>query len=516
MKQKQSLRIIKTTDMKETKTDRRKTAPKSSRTKTKKLASLEQVIKVKTRKPKIFVLDTNVLLHDWRCIFKFQENDLVIPLAVIEELDKFKKGDGTINYNAREFVRKADEISELRLYDPEKGYPLGVGLGTIKVSLNRPFPPDLADCFTNDVPDHRILATAIWYKNQYPDRTVCLVTKDVNLRLKAKALGMFTQDYLNDHIKEEKFTQDYDRVIQLANVSQKAINTLMDGLGVDYKDLKIKSKPAFNQLYRIPTKHTDVDTNEGEDEYLKMGWDDRDPIRDNIILARFDARTGKVIRVLPQTQYGVSPRNEEQVFAMDAVMNKEVELVSLTGTAGTGKTLIAVAGALAQADQYEQILVARPVITLQNEEMGFLPGDVQEKLAPFMQPLYDNIAVIKKNFGPSAKENIKIEEMLRTKKLEIAPLAYIRGRSLQKTYFIIDEAQNLTPHEVKTIITRAGEGTKIVFTGDVQQIDQPYLDKYSNGLTHISDKLYGEKLFQHVNLIMGERSRLSELAGKKL
>ena len=171
---------------------------------------------------------------------------------------------------------------------------------------------------------------------------------------------------------------------------------------------------------------------------------------------------------------------------------------------------------LAQADYYEQILVTRPVITLQNEEMGFLPGDVQEKLAPFMQPLYDNIAVIKKNFGPSAKENIKIEEMLRTKKLEIAPLAYIRGRSLQKTFFIIDEAQNLTPHEVKTIITRAGEGTKIVFTGDVQQIDQPYLDKYSNGLTHISDKLYGEKLFEHVNLIMGERSRLSELAGKKL
>ena len=327
---------------------------------------------------------------------------------------------------------------------------------------------------------------------------------------------MFTQDYLNDHIKEEKFTQDYDRVIQLANVPEETINALMDGEGVDYKDLYIKTKPAFNQLYRIPTRHIDIDTNEGEYEYLNMGGEDRDPIRDNIILGRFDARTGKVVRVLPLTQYGISPRNEEQVFAMDAVMNKDVELVSLTGTAGTGKTLLAVAGALAQADYYEQILVARPVITLQNEEMGFLPGDVQEKLAPFMQPLYDNIAVIKKNFGPSAKENIKIEEMLRTKKLEIAPLAYIRGRSLQKTFFIIDEAQNLTPHEVKTIITRAGEGTKIVFTGDVQQIDQPYLDKYSNGLTHISDKLYGEKLFEHVNLIMGERSALSELAGKKL
>ncbi|MBO6222325.1 MAG: PhoH family protein [Bacteroidales bacterium] len=498
------------------KTTSTKTKTTRTRQKSKTISGLERVIKVKTRKPKIFVLDTNVLLHDWRCIFKFQENDLVIPLAVIEELDKFKKGDGTINYNAREFVRKADEIFELRLYDPEKGYPLGPGLGTIKISVNRPFPEDLADCFTSDVPDHRILATAIWYRNQYPDRTVCLVTKDVNLRLKAKALGMFTQDYLNDHIKEEKFTQDYDRVIQLANVPEETINALMDGEGVDYKDLYIKAKPAFNQLYRIPTRHIDIDTNEGEYEYLNMGGEDRDPIRDNIILGRFDARTGKVVRVLPLTQYGISPRNEEQVFAMDAVMNKDVELVSLTGTAGTGKTLLAVAGALAQADYYEQILVARPVITLQNEEMGFLPGDVQEKLAPFMQPLYDNIAVIKKNFGPSAKENIKIEEMLRTKKLEIAPLAYIRGRSLQKTFFIIDEAQNLTPHEVKTIITRAGEGTKIVFTGDVQQIDQPYLDKYSNGLTHISDKLYGEKLFEHVNLIMGERSALSELAGKKL
>ncbi len=501
--------------MREKKTERRRSSSTRS-SKSRKMGGLEEVIKIKTKLPKIFVLDTNVILHDWRSIFKFQENDLVIPLAVIEELDKFKKGDGTINYNAREFVRKADEISEQRLYDPQKGFSLGPGMGTIKVSLNRPFPEDLRDCFTNDVPDHRILATAIWYKNQHPDRTVCLVTKDVNLRLKAKALGMFTQDYLNDHIKEDKFVQDYDRIIQLANVPLDAINRLIDGEAVDYKKCRISSRPAFNQLYRIPTTHVGIDTSEGEDELLSMNGEDREPIRDNIILARFDPYSGKIVRVLPSTQYGISPRNEEQVFAMDAVMNKNVELVSLTGTAGTGKTLIAVAGALAQADDYEQILVARPVITLQNEELGFLPGSVEDKLAPFMLPLHDNIAVIKKNFGISSKENIKIEEMLRTKKLEIAPLAYIRGRSLQKTYFIIDEAQNLTPHEVKTIITRAGEGTKIVFTGDVQQIDQPYLDKYSNGLTHISDKLYGEKLFEHVNLIMGERSRLSELAGKKL
>lgn len=504
------------TERKKTTASKAKTPKKSTRGSKKQTVNLEQVIKAKTKLPKIFVLDTNVLLHDWKSIFKFQENDLIIPLAVIEELDKFKKGDGTINYNAREFVRKADEITEQRLYDPEKGFSLGPGMGTIKVSLNRPFPKDYADCFTTDTPDHRILATAIWYRAKFPDRVVCLVTKDVNLRLKAKALGMFTQDYLNDHIKEEKFVQDYDRVIPISKAPLRAINALLAGDSIDYKELKLTDKPAYNQLFRITTEHVDVDTSEGEDAYLNMNGEDRDPIRNFVILARFDSRTSRIVRVLPTTQYGISPRNEEQVFAMDAVMNKDVELVSLTGTAGTGKTLLAVAGAIAQERDYEQILVARPVITLQNEELGFIPGSVEEKLAPFMQPLYDNIAVIKKNFGLSSKENVRIEEMLRTKKLEITPLAYIRGRSLSKTFFIIDEAQNLTPHEVKTIITRAGEGTKIVFTGDVQQIDQPYLDKYSNGLTHIGDKLYGEKLFEHVNLVMGERSRLSELAGKKL
>jgi PhoH-like ATPase len=201
---------------------------------------------------------------------------------------------------------------------------------------------------------------------------------------------------------------------------------------------------------------------------------------------------------------------------MDAILNPDIKLVSLTGTAGTGKTLIALAGALAQTHLYDQILLSRPVIPLKNQEIGFLPGDAKEKIGPYMLPLYDNLAVIKKNFRDTSKENIKIEEMLRREQLLISPLAYIRGRSLSNTFFIIDEAQNLTPHEVKTIITRAGEGTKIVFTGDVNQIDQPYLDKWSNGLTHLSEKLYGENLFEHVNLIKGERSELSELAGRKL
>ena len=197
-------------------------------------------------------------------------------------------------------------------------------------------------------------------------------------------------------------------------------------------------------------------------------------------------------------------------------MDPAVSLIALTGTAGRGKTLLALAGALAQTELYDQILLARPVIPLQNQEIGFIPGDPQEKIAPFMLPLYDNLAVIKKNFKESSKENVQIEDMLRREKLLISPLAYIRGRSLSRTFFIIDEAQNLTPHEVKTIITRAGEGTKIVFTGDIFQIDQPYLDRWSNGLTHLCDKLYGEELFAYVNLLKGERSQLSDLAGRKL
>lgn len=484
----------------------------------KKSSGLEKVIKSQTKLPKIFILDTNVILHDWKSIFKFQENDIVIPLAVLEELDKFKKGDGTINYNAREFVRKADEISEMITGENGFEYPLGNGLGKLIISVNRAFSADYKESFTTDAPDHRILATAMWYRDNNPDRVVCLVTKDVNLRMKSKALGMFTQDYLNDHIKEERFTQDYDRIATISSVSNIAINRLLTNESVEYGELGIKNKPAANQLYRILTNHLpDVDPNSSEGENLNFtSGKDRDPIRNNIILGRYETSSGRVLRVFPKTIYGISPRNEEQVFALDAVLNKDVSLVSLTGTAGTGKTLLALAGALGQAEEYDQILVARPVIPLKNEELGFIPGDIYEKIAPFMQPLYDNLAVIKKNFGPSSKENVKIEEMLRTKKLEITPLAYIRGRSLSNVFFIIDEAQNLTPHEVKTIITRAGENTKIVFTGDVQQIDQPYLDKWSNGLTHISDKLFGEKLFEHVNLIMGERSPLSELAGKKL
>ncbi len=459
--------------------------------------------------PKVFILDTNVILHDHRSIYNFQENDLVIPVAVLEELDKFKKGNDTINYNAREFVRNIDEISDPRLFNG-RGFPLGKGRGTLTISLNHPFPKDLENVFRDDSQDHRILSTSIWYKNNYPNRVVGLVTKDVNLRMKAKALGMLAQDYLTDHIKEERINENQQRVITVKGMDMEYLERLLvnpGGLPID--DIRYR-RPPCNQLYRFK-----VDDNFGKGGKKKY-YVPEVLAGKEIILARYRDSTRSLVPVVPQTAYGISPRNDEQTFALDAILNPDIKLISLTGTAGTGKTLLALAGALAQTDMYDQILLARPVIPLQNQEIGFLPGDANDKIAPYMLPLYDNLAVIKKSFKESSRENVQIEDMLRREKLLISPLAYIRGRSLSRVFFIVDEAQNLTPHEVKTIITRAGEGTKIVFTGDIYQIDQPYLDRWSNGLTHLSDKLYGEELFAHINLVKGERSQLSELAGKKL
>lgn len=459
----------------------------------------------KPRLPKIFVLDTNIILHDSRSIYNFQENDLVIPIAVIEELDKFKKSTDVLGYNAREFMRKIDILSADKNFFKGEGFSLGKGLGTLRVEINHPFPVELQGSFKDDIQDHRILAVAIWVKNQNPQRFVALVTKDVNLRMKARALGMVAQDYLTDRIEEKHIEKNEKRVQVINNLPKNTIERVASG-GITVDEVRYKKQPA-NQLYKFRYE-------------VQSGADQKDNAKRRqayeYLLARFDAPTNSIVPVKPCTAYGIQPRNSEQVFAMDALMNPQVQLISLTGTAGTGKTLLALAAALEQADNFSQILLARPVIPLKNQEIGYLPGDAKDKIGPYMLPLYDNLAVIKKQFGISSKENVKIEDMLRREKLLISPLAYIRGRSLSNVFFIIDEAQNLTPHEVKTIITRAGEGTKIVFTGDIQQIDQPYLDKWSNGLTHINEKLYGEPLFEHVNLTKGERSKLSELAGKKL
>lgn len=445
------------------------------------------------KKAKIFVLDTNVILHDYRAIRKFQDNDIVIPVAVIEELDKFKKGNDALAYNARGFVRALDKLSGNRLFY-KTGVPIGKGLGTIKVELNHPFPPQLEKCFRDDIQDHRIISTAMWVRDSNPDRFVALVTKDINMRLKAKAVGMEVQDYLTDKLGDERFDSVFRDVQYVDGLPSEVLQELVYGPQGAVEWRKICSqKPLANQLF-------------------KLRWEDGE----TVTCARYDAETDRIVFVKSLEAYGIRPRNDEQKFALDACMDPDVKLVSLTGGAGTGKTLLALASALEQETQYDQIILSRPTVILGNQDLGFLPGDQKSKMSPFIQPLMDNLNVIKSVFKPTSRQALKIEAMLKDEKLLISPLAYIRGRSLGKVYFIIDEAQNLTPHEVKTIITRAGKDTKIVFTGDVQQIDQPYLDQWSNGLTHLGDKMAGQPLFEHVNLKKGERSELSEIAAKLL
>ena len=439
---------------------------------------------------KIFVLDTNIILHDHNAIRQFQDNDLVIPIAVIEELDKFKKGNDALSFNARAFMRDINKLTEKREFGPQ-GISLGKRLGTIKIEPNHPFAPEFADLFRDDTQDHRILSTAMWVREQNPGRFVALVTKDINLRLKAKAAGMPAQDYLKGRVEDETL-EGLEHEVLFAEADPQIIQQLAYGQdnSIDWREVA-KKEPRANQLYKFDLGGTTV-------------------------CARYDTHRNRIVLVRSLEAYGIRPRNDEQRFAMDACLNPNIPLVSLTGGAGTGKTLIALAAALEQEKDFDQIILSRPTVVLGGQEIGFLPGDQRSKMSPYIQPLMDNLDVIKRCFKPGSKQALKIEAMLKDEKLLISPLAYIRGRSLGKVYFIVDEAQNLTPHEVKTIITRAGDGTKMVFTGDIFQIDQPYLDQWSNGLTHLGEKMTGQPLFQHIFLRKGERSELSDIAAKLL
>ncbi len=439
---------------------------------------------------KIFVLDTNIILHDHNAIRNFQDNDLVIPIAVIEELDKFKKGNDALSFNARAFMRDINKLTDKREFGPE-GISLGKRLGNLKIEPNHPFAPEFADLFRDDTQDHRILSTAMWVREQNPGRFVALVTKDINLRLKAKAAGMPAQDYLKDRVEDETL-YDLEREVLFEEADPQVVQQLAYGQdnSIDWREISRK-EPRANQMYKFDLGGT-------------------------TILGRYDTKKNRIVLVRSKEAYGIRPRNDEQRFALDACLNPEIPLVSLTGGAGTGKTLIALAAALEQEKNFDQIILSRPTVVLGGQDIGFLPGDQKSKMSPYVQPLMDNLDVIRHCFKPGSKQALKIEAMLKEEKLLISPLAYIRGRSLGKVYFIVDEAQNLTPHEVKTIITRAGEGTKMVFTGDIFQIDQPYLDQWSNGLTHLGEKMNGQPLFQHVFLRKGERSELSDIAAKLL
>ncbi len=435
---------------------------------------------------KIFVLDTNVLLHDYECIYRFQDNDLVIPIVVLEELDKLKKGNDQINYHAREFTRELDKLSGDKLFNG--GIALGRGMGKLSIETGKPFSQEIEQSFPEKTPDHRILSITWHIRKKFPKRQVILISKDINLRIKAKSLGMLSQDYESDKVA------DLESVYRGAELHDNFDDSLISRLfeetdGVPAIDFNLEPFP--HQYFIFKNSKSSA-------------------------LAHYDPVKKVISRVEKQSVYGIEPRNAEQTFSIDALTRPEIQLVSLTGKAGTGKTLLALAAALHQDDRYNQIFLARPVIPLANRDIGFLPGDIGEKIGPYMQPLYDNLAVIKNKFKARSRELEKIEEMERMERLVITPLAYIRGRSLSDVFFIVDEAQNLTPHEIKTIITRAGENTKIVFTGDIHQIDSPYLDMKSNGLSYLTDKMSGQEIFAHVNLVKGERSYLSELASNIL
>ena len=430
---------------------------------------------------KNFVLDTNVLLHDHKCIFNFEENDIFIPIVVLEELDKFKKGNEEINYNAREFARQLDKYTDKDFF--ENGAQLGPDLGRLSIIVNSSLNKRVKEAFREDKPDHRILSAAIEVAEQHKNMRTILVTKDINLRMKARALGIETEDYTNDKVKSDDLFENEHRTIT--------------GIAPDIIDAIYSSKKG------IPVEQIGVKLRTNECFVLDSG--------NSSVLARYVTADGIVRKVTKEKNFGIEPRNAEQAFAFDLLNDDRVKLLAITGKAGTGKTLLALAGALKQ-----QILLARPIVSLSNKDLGFLPGDEKQKIAPYMQPLFDNLNVIKRQFSLESNDYRTLQEMQAGGSLVIEALAYIRGRSLSDTFCIIDEAQNLTPHEIKTIITRAAEGTKMVFTGDVYQIDSPYLDTQSNGLAYMIDRMQGQEIFGHVNLVKGERSKLSELASNLL
>jgi PhoH-like ATPase len=442
----------------------------------------------KSKVAKIFVLDTSVILYNHNAIYSFEDNDIAIPITVLEELDNFKKGNDTKNFEAREFIRIMDRLSANHSLTNwiEIDHQ---GAGCIRVIMNENDSPlDARAIFDGNKPDHRILNAAMVIQEEHPLRPVILVTKDINLRLKAKSLDIQAEDYETGKIQDVESL--YPGKSTVEGVDKGVIDKLYsDGL-IDPSDIGLEN-PIPNHYF-----------------ILKNG--------NSSALAYFNPVLGKIERVEKSQAYKITPRNAEQVFALHAIRNPRVKLVTLQGVAGTGKTLLALAGALDQKKNYKQIYLARPIVPLSNKDIGYLPGDIKDKLSPYMEPLYDNLKFIQNQYSESDREFKKITDALESEKLVITPLAYIRGRSISNVFFIVDEAQNLTPHEVKTIITRAGENTKIIFTGDIYQIDTPYLDAQSNGLSYLIDKIKHHQIYAHVRLEKGERSELANLANDLL
>jgi len=437
---------------------------------------------------KIYVLDTNVLLYDPQALTRFEDNSIIIPITVIEEIDRFKKDMNETGRNARQFSRLMDAYRKIGSL--AKGLPLENG-GTLRIEIYeenvmKRLPPELRV----DRGDNRILAVAVDLMEANPAVPVILVTKDTNLRIKADALGLAAQDYESDKVAIE------DLFSGVANLQVEA--ELIDRF---YSQGWIEAAAGL-----LPNQYVTL-TEAANPSHSAIG--------------RFDHASGRILPLRGADKEGVwslFPRNREQSFALDALLDDNVKIVTLVGKAGTGKTLLAIAAGLqktAEENVYNRLLVSRPVFPM-GRDLGFLPGDIEEKLTPWMQPIFDNVELLLTGHEGEKRHSKGYKELMAMGILEIEPLTYIRGRSIPNQFMIVDEAQNLTPHEIKTIVTRAGEGTKIVLTGDPYQIDNPYVDAESNGLTYVVERLKEQTISGHVTMTKGERSELAELAANLL
>ncbi len=437
---------------------------------------------------KNYVLDTNVLLHDPRAIYAFEDNNVIIPIFVIDEIDTFKKDQSELGRNARQVARMLDSHRTSagplsRLVPLESGGGLMIALGS-----RSPLEP-ARDAHKMD---NLILEVALEIRDADAKTPTILVTKDVNMRIRGDALGLRAVDYEDQNISLEEL---YSGAIEMSVPGEQIDRFYSDNHAVPSEDA---GQLVPNQYVLLRNRDNPGQT----------------------ALGRFDKGSGKVvpIRKLREGVWGIRPRNKEQHYALDLLLQDDVKLITLVGKAGTGKTLLALAAGLqkvVEEQAFHKLLVSRPVFPL-GRDIGFLPGDIEEKLNPWMQPIYDNIELLLGLSKGDRKEGRSYTELFELGFVEIEPLTYIRGRSLPNVFMIVDEAQNLTPHEVKTIITRAGEGTKIILTGDPYQIDNPYIDSSNNGLTTVVERFKGEAISGHISFVKGERSELAELATQLL
>jgi PhoH-like ATPase len=433
---------------------------------------------------KNYVLDANVLLHDPHAIYKFEDNDVIIPIYVIEEIDRFKRDASERGRNAREVARLLDSLRDGESLSSGVKLPDGGAL-RVYVPSRR---PSLTVALEPSSGDHMIIQTAIEVRDNSLKTPTIFVTMDINLRIRADALGLKTASYENQAVEPEQLD-----------------------VGVIEVDITGAEMDAFHQNGNLQLKDERI--------YPNVCVMLRDPATARTALARYHAQDDTIRKLMTPREglMGIRPRNREQAFALDLLLDDQIKLVTLVGMAGTGKTLLALATGLkatVEDGRYTRLLVSRPVIPL-GRDLGYLPGDLQEKLGPWMKPIFDNLEFLLLSAG-KRRGIPEFNELIDNGQIEIEPLTYIRGRSLPQQYIIVDEAQNLTPHEVKTIVTRCGEGTKIVLTGDPYQIDNPYVDSATNGLSVVTSRLRGEPLIGHMVLRKGERSELANIAASKL